>query len=165
MNPPFEDDGKPILVRERKRRPRDPRRPLRTLWRFGMRAAIASLTGCVMLAIARPFVLAYQTKAELGRLQAMEAELEVQNAALRQRIHFLNTPTGIEIEARRLGWVRPGEIPIQILPPATSPPKETSQPNVQPAPQNLLVRAYHLACRALKPLRHARQKHREPQEE
>lgn len=63
--------------------------------------------------ISKPVVLARREAAAIRKLDVDVKATETQNEALRRRLHFLNTPKGIEVEARRAGWVRPGEIALQ----------------------------------------------------
>ena len=52
------------------------------------------------------------------------ADLDHQNADLRRRIAYLQTDEGKTTEARKMGFVKPGEIPIVVegqTPPDTAP--------------------------------------------
>lgn len=71
------------------------------------------MVGWMCSVVLRPFFLDRQEVREIRRLSAQVADTEKGNAALRDRIGVLNSQKGIEVEARRLGWVRPGEILIQ----------------------------------------------------
>jgi cell division protein FtsB len=92
---------------------------------LGAAAALVWLT-CAAL---RPYLLDREEVAAIRRLSAEVAAVEAQNDALRRRIAVLKTPKGIEVEARRLGWVQPGEILIQTSeepPPPPAPDPETA---------------------------------------
>jgi cell division protein FtsB len=78
----------------------------------------------------QPFLLAHQETRQIRALQAEVAALEAKNEVLRRRARILNTPRGIEIEARRLGWVRPGEVLIQTS--NTPPPPAADAPSQLP---------------------------------
>lgn len=78
----------------------------------------------------QPFILAHQETRQIRALQAEVAALEAKNEALRRRARILNTPKGIEVEARRLGWVRPGEVLIQTS--NTPPPPAADVPSQLP---------------------------------
>ncbi|HHX38384.1 MAG TPA: hypothetical protein GX715_00330 [Armatimonadetes bacterium] len=95
---------------------------------LGAAAALVWLT-CAAL---RPYLLDREEVAAIRRLSAEVAAVEAQNDALRRRIAVLKTPKGIEVEARRLGWVQPGEILIQTSeeppPPPASDPETADKP-------------------------------------
>src|SRR5262245_49918946 len=115
MNP---TDFRPMLVRERPaRRPRAPRRrsPAATVRRLR-----AAATGIVVVAAggvmavrcagvaARPVLASCRTASEIGSLQARLAAEEARKRRLLAQIDTLKTPSGIEQEARRQGWVKRG---------------------------------------------------------
>lgn len=60
---------------------------------------------------------AYQLNTEIARIRADTAALQAENQRLRQRLEYLHTDEAIELLARsRLGWRRPGETAIVIVP-------------------------------------------------
>ncbi|MBI3945750.1 MAG: hypothetical protein HY321_07515 [Armatimonadetes bacterium] len=148
---------RPILVPQRKRR-RGGGRARRhlggTLKRLCVTAAAVLLAGWLLMAALRPFLMDYQEVAELRKLEVKLAQAEVENEALRRRIGVLNTPKGIEVEARRLGWVRHGEILIQTSETPPSPPPAATPPlNAVRSREGLVNRAHRLASRTLARLR------------
>ncbi len=65
--------------------------------------------------ILRPFRLVSVEKREHARIVGDYQALKKQNAALRRQLHYLQTPEGIAQEARKQGYVKPGEVSI-VLP-------------------------------------------------
>lgn len=73
--------------------------------------------GCLAMAwlgavVARPYLLALRLRADNRELGRQIGELQIANQRLRKQISALDTPAGQEREARKLGYVRPGEVPI-----------------------------------------------------
>ena len=60
-----------------------------------------------------------QARQDLERVNA-------ENEALRRRQRYLNTPEGIQSEARKLGYINQGEVPLRLQepPPPVVPPAE-----------------------------------------
>ena len=59
--------------------------------------------------VRRPYLIAGQMEAENRRDERRVADLKKQNLELRKDIQALDTPQGMEREARRLGYVKQGE--------------------------------------------------------
>ena len=101
------------------------RRPKRSVWRrtvwplvkFAVIAAAAVLLAqAVAGRVARPIKL-LNTEYREKQLVAAELEsLKKENESLERRIKYLQTPRGAAQAARRLGYVKPGEITL-VLPP------------------------------------------------
>ncbi|MGO8670972.1 MAG: FtsB family cell division protein [Capsulimonadaceae bacterium] len=53
-------------------------------------------------------------RAELAQTDRQIAEADAENDAYRRRLAYLNTPAGITAEARKLGYVKPGEVAIVV---------------------------------------------------
>lgn len=123
---------------ERRRR----RRPGRIL---GMWARIGLLSGTllVLLLIAvaivakaiRPYAEASQLQGQLAGLNRQVAATKEQNADYQRRLAYLRTPQGEMTEARSLGYLVPGEVPVVVdgtpgalseTPLATPPPSKPS---------------------------------------
>ena len=89
------------------------------VWPFLTLAAVLALLGTtgylVVGKIARPFRLCNREQAETRRLEAELEALRKENARLERAIRYLHTSEGISNAARKLGWVRPGEIML-VLP-------------------------------------------------
>lgn len=105
------------------------RRPPRTIFRglilplfkLAVVLTVGFLLGSMALGkIARPFKLYSREDREAQRVASELDAIRKENAELQRRINYLNTPQGIAQAARKLGWVKPGEITL-VLPdhPAT----------------------------------------------
>lgn len=104
------------------------RRPRRSVWRktvwpllkYGTIIAIMVMAGSMVAnKIARPFKLYNQESHETQRLANELQSLKKENISLARRIKYLQTQEGAAQAARRLGWVKPGEITL-VLPPENS---------------------------------------------
>lgn len=80
--------------------------------------------------VPRPFLIQRQQQAELATLQRQLAARTGEHGALAAEMGALSTPEGMRLEARRLGYVRPGERPLRFL----TPPPPPARPQVGPPP-------------------------------
>jgi cell division protein FtsB len=92
---------------------RPARRPSRIL------KALLALVFCLAVGwlgavAARPFVLAARMRAENAKIEREILAMKQENQNLRKSIAALNTDAGREREARRLGYVRVGEVRLLI---------------------------------------------------
>lgn len=110
------------------------RRPPRTVFRGLIlplfKLAVVLTVGFLLVStalgkIARPFKLYSREDREAQRVASELDAIRKENAELQRRINYLNTPQGIAEAARKLGWVKPGEITL-VLP--DQPPTERSKP-------------------------------------
>lgn len=62
-----------------------------------------------------PILATYHSTIEIRTLEAEFETARRSNEHLRRQIAYLNSRAGIEEEARRLGWVRAGELPLRIV--------------------------------------------------
>lgn len=62
----------------------------------------------------RPYREARAQSVQLARTQAESSALAAQNALLQRHITYLKTSDGVASEARKMGYLRPGEIPIVV---------------------------------------------------
>jgi hypothetical protein len=69
--------------------------------------------GLVAKAI-RPYREAGLQASQLAATQRQVAALDAENVALRRRVALLNTTGGIVTEARKMGYLKPGEIPFVV---------------------------------------------------
>lgn len=90
------------------------------------RAAVLAAVVCVLtLTIAGPVRTYFAQRTEMQQLSATEAALRGQIAELEQRKGQLEDPAYIAAQAReRLGFVKPGDIPIQVQLPQVIPSRE-----------------------------------------
>lgn len=104
--------------RSGKRRRKAPLR-LKAFWLVV--AAIAALTVfAVLRKTVRPILLCHRERTEVIRLENQLADLRRENRALETRRRYLESPAGAETEARKLGYVRPGEVSVIIQDEETS---------------------------------------------
>src|SRR2546423_15661558 len=76
---------------------------------------VACLLACWLGIVAgRPFVLARQMRVENERIEQRNEEMKIETQELRKQAVSLRTDPGMEREARRLGYVRQGEVPLVI---------------------------------------------------
>lgn len=93
--------------------------------RRGVVVAVALTLGCsVASKILRPIRLVGTEKRERARVVSDYFALRKQNEDLRRQLHYLQTNEGIAQEARKQGFVKPGEVSLVI--PEDS---QTSKPN------------------------------------
>ncbi|MGC8833927.1 MAG: FtsB family cell division protein [Armatimonadota bacterium] len=95
----------PHLRPKPKQRPNAVRRSV--LLFLGLLAVCAVLIFC-----SEPFRLLQKQKSQLIELRERLDRAEKRQKLLLHQIRLLQTPAGLEIEARNLGYIKPGEIPI-----------------------------------------------------
>ncbi|MFA6665254.1 MAG: septum formation initiator family protein [Armatimonadota bacterium] len=71
--------------------------------------------------LSRPYRISHGEAKEIAETKRQIKAEEEQNRALKQNIEFLKTDSGREVEARRLGWVKPGEVAIVVEQPSLHP--------------------------------------------
>ena len=82
---------------------------------------VIAVAGWLGSAFARPFIKAGDMARENERLERQTMEAEIEQQELRKRQAILKTNSGMEREARRLGYVRSNEVPLII-------PEESTRP-------------------------------------
>lgn len=83
-----------------------------------------ALAAFLLGSLARSASRAYWLDREVRTLERVRANLLAQNRRLREEIQRLHDPKVVERMAREeLGFVRPGEIAVLLLPIPTPPPK------------------------------------------
>lgn len=94
-----------------------------------LNVAIAIVVGAVLLTsagrlaqfVTEPVVSIHRVGLEIKALRRERAARAATNNQLRKEIVYLNTNAGIEREARRRGWVKPGEVALSIVTPEIAP--------------------------------------------
>jgi cell division protein FtsB len=103
----------------------------------GDRPLILALVGAVALAVvllSGPAQSYLDGRERVEKLTVKAAALEVENAALEQRVADLQDPETIELLAReQQGYIRPGEVPYVLVPPEVERPTITD-PRAAPEP-------------------------------
>ncbi len=75
---------------------------------------LAFLAVALVAKAVRPYREAQAQSVQLARTQAESSALAAQNALLTRHIAYLKTSDGVASEARKMGYLRPGEIPIVV---------------------------------------------------
>ena len=75
---------------------------------------LAALANAAVFRIGRPLRLLSREYRETHKLQSQVAALKRDNTSLEQRIKHLQTPQGAEVAARKLGYVKPGEVTLVV---------------------------------------------------
>lgn len=101
---------KRVYREERRRRRRMP------LWQkaicLGMAGVCLFAVYGVLRKTIRPMLLCWSERTEVRRLEARQENLKRENRDLNAKRIYLQSPQGAETEARKLGYVRPGEVSI-----------------------------------------------------
>lgn len=102
----------------RRKRAKRPRRILglwaRAALSVGLIAVTVFLAVCLVAKAVKPYREASSQRIQLAETRRQSEELAVQNVQLERRTAYLRTPGGVASEARRLGYLRPGEYPIVV---------------------------------------------------
>jgi cell division protein FtsB len=100
--------------------------------------AIVLLTAaCVVAArmtawAARPLLVMHSAGLQINDLEARLGVQQDRKRRLLAEIDYLKTPTGVEEEARRQGWVKDGETAIQVILPEHENPSQEGSPPQRP---------------------------------
>ncbi len=84
--------------------------------------------------IARPYREADRQAGQLEATRRSTEALDRENDRLRRRIASLQTPDGVASEARKIGFLRPGEIPLVIPGAGDTDSPASISPAVPPVP-------------------------------
>ena len=77
--------------------------------------AVALVLGTALVGkVLRPIRLVNNEQRQKDRIVAEYKALRAQNEGLRRQLRFLQTPDGVAREARKHGFVKPGEISLVI---------------------------------------------------
>lgn len=105
-------------TRRRKPRGKRPRRILglwaRAALSVGIIAVSVFLAVCLVAKAAKPYREASRQRVQLAETHRQSQMLATQNIQLERRVVYLRTPGGVASEARRMGFLRPGEYPIVV---------------------------------------------------
>ena len=106
------------LADRRRKRAKRPRRILglwaRAALSVGLIAVTVFLAVCLVAKAVKPYREASGQRVQLAETRRQSEMLAVQNIQLERRIAYLRTPDGVASEARRMGYLRPGEYPIVV---------------------------------------------------
>ena len=91
------------------------RRQGRVNWiALGLVAIMIFCIGAILWNSRRPWQLWVAERQRAAALRAEVAQIERENREMEARIRQLDSPAGLETEARRQGWVKPGEQIISL---------------------------------------------------
>ncbi|MBE3589726.1 MAG: septum formation initiator family protein [Firmicutes bacterium] len=90
-----------------------PRRVRRWRWR---RTLVATVTLYALLMFARQEWMLHRLRVEEERYQQQLAQIEEHNAELRRELQDLQSLPAIEMQARKMGLTKPGEIVYEPVP-------------------------------------------------
>jgi len=99
--------------RPRRRRSRLAR-GFRVLLALAVVACGVALVGAIIAKGAKPYLISHGEAKEIGQVKQQIAQAEAESRALKKKIGYLQTPQGKEAEARKLGWVKEGEIAVVL---------------------------------------------------
>ena len=103
----------------RRRRPPEPSRFTRSPLLIGV--ALSVILVGVLFAVAMPVPTRLKQRRDTARLEAELAEVQSERAGITAELERLGTDSEIEAQARRNGYVRPGEEAYNILPSPVDP--------------------------------------------
>jgi cell division protein FtsB len=95
--------------RQRETSPRPAKGRTGIRWDRVARAALLATLGIVLLLYVSPLERWMTQRQAAGQGQSDLGQLQQQNKQLRTQIQSLHSPTTLELEARKLGMIRPGE--------------------------------------------------------
>lgn len=82
--------------------------------RVALLALLCVASAWIGVVAGRPFVLARQMREENARIERRNADVRMETQRLRKDAAALRTDGGMEREARRLGYMKPGEAPLLV---------------------------------------------------
>jgi len=82
--------------------------------------AICGVLTCTYMVLAkatRPYVISYAESQDMTSIKQQKEAAEAENRRLKLEKDYLLTSKGKEAEARKLGWVKPGEVAVVVQQP------------------------------------------------
>ena len=116
------DETEELFEETRPARTRRPRRSPSRILGLWARLGLLALSCAILLAAAvaivakviRPYQQGRELHAQVESLKTQLAEKQSENADYEHKLAYLRTPEGVVTEARKLGYVRHGEIPVVV---------------------------------------------------
>jgi len=87
---------------------------------------LAAGVGAALGKVAKPYLIGRTEGAEIAQIKQEIAQQERRRGELMDDMRYLRTPAGMEVEARRLGWVKEGEVSVVVEEPKPEPTVEES---------------------------------------
>ena len=138
-------DEQGTAARAKRTRRRRPRRILGLWARLALLTVFIGMLTAVAAALVakaiRPYREASIQSSLLADSNRQIQNIDAENASLRRRISYLQTSEGEMSEARKMGYLRPGEIPIVVEGAATPWSDAPAQPSPSPAQNDFRDRA------------------------
>jgi len=92
-------------------------------------AGILLVAGAVIGKVVKPWVVGHTEGREIAQINRQIAHEEALRIDLNKQIEYVRTPAGMESEARKLGWVKEGEVAVVVDDTKKSPtPEKASEP-------------------------------------
>ena len=91
-------------------------RAFRALFTFTLIACVLFCIGAFVAKASKPYLISYGESKEISDIKNQIADARAENMAIKKDIKYLSTPEGKEAEARKLGWVKEGEVALVIEP-------------------------------------------------
>jgi hypothetical protein len=93
----------------------------RRLGLFGIACVVLLVVYMILAKASRPFLISYAESREIAGIKREKDAVEAENRRLRTNREYLKTDQGKEAEARKLGWVKSGEVAVVVGQPEHSP--------------------------------------------
>lgn len=77
-------------------------------------AGVLFVAGSVIGKVLEPYVVGYGENREIAQVTEQIRQLEAERRDLKRQIRYVQTPAGMEAEARKLGWVKEGEVAVVV---------------------------------------------------
>lgn len=92
------------------------RRFLQSAKMFALVTLVLFIVSSMAAKAVKPYLIYHNEKKEIAEIQKQIALEKAENARLKRELRNLDTPLGKEVEARKQGWVKPGEIAVILEP-------------------------------------------------
>ncbi len=77
-------------------------------------AGILLAVGAVIGKGAKPYLVGHTENREIAQINRQIAQETARHKSLDKQIGYVQTPAGMESEARKLGWVKEGEVAVVV---------------------------------------------------
>lgn len=89
-------------------------------------AGILLAVGAVIGKGAKPYLVGHTENREIAQINQQIAHEQARHRNLSKQIEYVQTPSGMESEARKLGWVKEGEVAVVVDDTKKPTPEKTS---------------------------------------
>ncbi len=119
---------RPVIQRAKQQANPKTKRLVRVLAAACIIGIIGVAVFLIISKLSRPYMIGYSESKEIIETKQQISNAESENKSMHSDIQYLQTDRGKEAEARRLGWVKPGEIAIVV-----EQPRKIQNPSTQQA--------------------------------